>query len=62
MQVCESLANGGIGCNWISYSQEKELCLFLETCTLDSTNEEFVSAHESCGAPKISKTYTANYK
>ena len=55
MQVCESLSE--FGCNWISYSQEKELCLFLETCTLDSTNIEFVSAHESCGAPKISKKY-----
>ena len=42
-------------CNWISYSQEKQLCLYLETCTLDTTNEDFVSAHASCGAPPISK-------
>ena len=42
-------------CNWISYSQQKQLCLYLETCTLDTTNEDFVSAHASCGAPPISK-------
>ena len=56
MEVCESLE-----CNWISYNKEKGLCLFLETCTLDPTNEEFVSAHESCGAPKISKKHIHNF-
>ena len=52
MEVC----NGSdFGCNWISYSQQKQLCLYLETCTLDVTNGDFISAHASCGAPPISK-------
>ena len=44
------------GCDWISYSQESQLCLLLDTCTLE-TSENFVSAHQSCGLPKISKNY-----
>ena len=44
--VCKSLSSKD--CNWISYNQEKELCLALETCNLDSSNKEFLSANESC--------------
>ena len=46
MDVCKSLSSKD--CNWISYNQEKELCLALETCNLDSSNKEFLSANESC--------------
>ena len=62
IRYCMEVCNGSnFGCNWISYSQQKQLCLYLETCTLDKTNEDFISAHASCGAPPISKQNSIFY-
>jgi len=47
INVCKSLSSQD--CNWISYNPKEEFCLAFENCDLEYSNEEFLTAHVSCG-------------
>jgi len=47
LDICKSYSDESL-CGWISYSQETQLCLLLDRCSLDPSNEEFVTAQVTC--------------
>ena len=53
LDICKSYNN--TNCDWISYSRTIQLCLLLDSCSLDTSHIGFESAHVTCDYPKVNK-------